>query len=134
MFYCIFYKYLIKGQRMKKLLAVLLLVPVLAFAWEPTKPITVISPVAPGAGNEMSFRAVSSIIERAGKATFIVESKPGADNVIGINHLAEQPANGYHAAAAACQSTFVASDVHSNDIIKFTPIYTFLNIIFFNRF
>ena len=107
---------------MKKLLALLLLVPILAFAWEPIKPITVISPVAPGAGNEMSFRAVSSIIERAGKASFIVESKPGADNVIGINHLAEQPANGYHAAAASCQSTFVASDVHYNDIIKFKPM------------
>ena len=53
---------------MKKLLLTILMVPVMAFAWEPIKPITVISPVAPGAGNEMSFRAVSSIIERAGKA------------------------------------------------------------------
>ena len=39
----------------KKLLIAALLVPVLAFAWEPTKPVQVYIGNTPGAGNEMAF-------------------------------------------------------------------------------
>ena len=41
---------------MKRFLAILLLIPVLAFAWEPTKPVTVVIGNPPGAGNELAFR------------------------------------------------------------------------------
>ena len=112
---------------MKHLLAVVLLVPALAFAWEPTKPIKVIVPTAPGAGNEMAFRAVDSVIEKQGKATFIIENRAGADGNIGMNQLAESPADGYTIAVPACQSTFVASDIHYKNIIKFIYLTTCKN-------
>ena len=48
---------------MKKLLLAILLAPALAFAWQPTKPITVIFPNGPGAGNEISFRIVAAQVE-----------------------------------------------------------------------
>ena len=107
---------------MKKFLAVLALIPLLAFAWEPTKPIKVIVPTAPGAGNEMAFRAAAAPIERAGKASFVIENRAGADGNIGMNQLAESPNDGYTIAVPACQSTFVASDIHYKNIIKFNPM------------
>ena len=49
---------------MKHFLTLVALVPALAFAWQPTKPVTVIFPNGPGAGNEISFRIVADQIEK----------------------------------------------------------------------
>ena len=106
---------------MKKFLAVLALVPLLAFAWEPTKPIKVIVPTAPGAGNEMAFRAAAAPIERSGRASFVIENRAGADGNIGMNQLAESPNDGYTIAVPACQSTFVAADIWWRDMMKYEP-------------
>ena len=47
---------------MKKILVTLItLVSLSAFAWQPVKPITVIVPNAPGAGNEIAFRTLAEI-------------------------------------------------------------------------
>ena len=49
---------------MKKILGALLtLFTLSAFAWQPTKPVTVVFPNGPGAGNEISFRIVAKIVE-----------------------------------------------------------------------
>ena len=58
-------------MNIKKILATLVLVPAIAFAWQPTKPITVIYPNGPGAGNEISFKIVSDIVERNTGAKFV---------------------------------------------------------------
>ena len=108
---------------MKKLLATALLaVSATAWAWQPTRPITVVSPVAPGSGNEMSFRAVAAILEKEGKAKFVFDYKAGADGNIGMNHFVKQPADGYTIAIPACQSTFVAADVHYKNMIQYHPM------------
>ena len=81
---------------MKKLLAVLLLAPVLAFAWEPisNKHITSTVGFAPGSGNEVSFRIVAAQVERADpKLTFVVQNKPGAGEILGVNLFSQQPPN-----------------------------------------
>ena len=80
---------------MKKLLALLLLVPILAFAWQPTKPITVIFPNGPGAGNEISFRIVADMIEKNTGAKFVSEYKPGADGNIATNYFNTVANDGY---------------------------------------
>ena len=64
---------------MKKLLLAILMAPVLAFAWQPTKPITVIFPNGPGAGNEISFRIVATQVEKKTGASFVSEHRPGVD-------------------------------------------------------
>ena len=71
---------------MKKLLLALLL-PLLAFAWEPKRSVTVVFPNGPGAGNEISFRFVANIVEKKTGATFVSEHRPGADGNIAMNHL-----------------------------------------------
>ena len=55
---------------MLKKLLVLALLPVSAWAWQPTRPVTVVFPNGPGAGNEISFRIVASIVERQTGAKF----------------------------------------------------------------
>ena len=60
---------------MKRFLAILLLIPTLAFAWEPTKPVTVVIGNPPGAGNELAFRKLASIVtETHPKANFVIQN------------------------------------------------------------
>jgi tripartite-type tricarboxylate transporter receptor subunit TctC len=92
------------------------------WAWQPTRPITVVSPVAPGSGNEMSFRAVAAQLEKEGKARFVFDYKAGADGNIGMNHFVKQPSDGYTIAIPACQSTFVAADVHYTSMLQYHPM------------
>jgi len=105
----------------KKILAVALLLPTLATAWQPTKPVTVVIPFNPGSGNEMAFRSVSAQLERQG-FNFVIEHRPGADGNVGMNHFARQPADGYTIAVPACQSTFVAADIHYKSMITYVPM------------
>ena len=106
---------------MKKLLLTLLLIPVLAFAWEPPKVVSVVIPFTPGSGNEMSLRAVAAYVEKKNNITFVVENIPGADGNVGMNNFAQRAANGQHIAVPSCQSTFVASDIWWRDMMKYEP-------------
>jgi tripartite-type tricarboxylate transporter receptor subunit TctC len=103
---------------MKKLLAVLL-IPGLVMAWEPQRPVTVIFPNGPGAGNEISFRFVASIVEKRTNATFVSEYRPGADGNIAMNHFATVPADGYTVAVPACQSNWVTADVWYSNMVRY---------------
>jgi tripartite-type tricarboxylate transporter receptor subunit TctC len=105
---------------MKRLLAILLLVPVLAFAWEPTKPITVIIGTAPGSGNEISFRELAKILESTGnKTTFVIENKPGADSAIAANHLYNSAPDGYTVAVLSHMSLWITNDVWESSVKKY---------------
>ena len=82
-----------------------------AYAWEPTKPVTAVIGFAPGSGNELSFRGISSIIEKANpKINFIVENRPGADGTIGMNHFIKLPNDGHHIYIASHQGIWVTAD------------------------
>jgi tripartite-type tricarboxylate transporter receptor subunit TctC len=114
---------------MKKLLLAILMVPLVAFAWEPTKPVTVIVGFAPGSGNEVAFRQASSIVQKNNpKVNFIVENKPGADAVVSQNHMMTVPANGYTISVPSHMSLFVTNDIWQRDIKKF-QYDTFINVV-----
>lgn len=105
---------------MKRLFALLLALPLAAWSWTPTKPVTVIFPNGPGAGNEISFRIVAKIVEERNPAfKWAPEYKPGADGNIGMNHFDKLPADGYHVAMPSCQSTFVTAEIWYADSVKF---------------
>ena len=91
------------------------------WAWQPTRPITVLIGFAPGSGNEMSFRAVAKEVERATGASFVVTNQPGADAAISLNNLVAARPDGYTINIASQQGTWVMADVISKDLIKFTP-------------
>lgn len=104
---------------MKKLLAILALVPVLAFAWEPTKPVTVLIGFQPGSGNEVGFRVLSKQVQLANpNVNFIVELKPGADSVLATNQLAESKPDGYTISVPSYMGTYVTNDIWQRDIKK----------------
>jgi tripartite-type tricarboxylate transporter receptor subunit TctC len=106
---------------MRKILSVLIMLfMVPAFAWQPTKPVTVIFPNGPGAGNEISFRIVAKIVEERNPSfKWVPDYKPGADGNIGMNQFDRLPADGYHVAMPSCQSTFVTAEIWYADSVKF---------------
>ena len=107
---------------MKKLLMAVIMLPTLAMAWQPTKPVTVIFPNGPGAGNEISFRIVADIVERQTGTKFVPEYRPGADGNIAINHFVTVPTDGHTISVPACQSNWVTPEVWYPKVIKYNPM------------
>ena len=106
----------------KKLLAVLLMVPVMAFgAWEPTKNVEVIVGNVPGSGNEIGFRKLADIVNKQlqKKVVWIVVNKPGADSVVMMNQMMIEPADGHTIAVPSHMSTFLTNDIWQKDVKKF---------------
>jgi len=106
-------------MNIKKILAALVLLPAIAFAWQPTRPITVIFPNGPGAGNEISFKIVSDIVDRNTGAKFVSEYKPGADGNLATNYFATVPNDGYTVSVPACNSQWVTAEVWYPQMIKY---------------
>lgn len=92
-----------------------------ALAWEPTKPVRVLIGFAPGSGNELSFRGVSSIIEKADpKINFVIENRPGADGVVAMNDFIKLPNDGHHIYIPSHQGIWVTADFYNSQAKKYT--------------
>ena len=111
---------------MKRILATLLLVPALAWAqWSPPagKPITATVGFAPGSGNEVSFRIVSSIVEKTNpNLNFVVVNRPGGGESVGVNWFAQQPTTGQNLYIASQQGLFTATDIWFPGALKINPM------------
>ena len=106
---------------MKRLLAILLLVPMLALAWEPNpnRPIAVIVGNNPGAGNELAFRELMAIVNQTQPTVkWYVVNKPGADSVVSMNELYKATPDGYTINALSHMSTFVTNDIWEKSVKK----------------
>jgi len=84
---------------MKKLLALSLLLscttlPAAAQEW-PARPVRVVIPFAAGSVSEAIFRTLTPGVESRLGQRFVVESKPGADGVIGTADVVRAAADGY---------------------------------------
>lgn len=101
----------------KKFLIALLLAPVLALAWQPTKPVTVLIGFQPGSGNEVGFRVLAKQVQMANPdVKFVIELRPGADSVLATNALAAAPADGYTISIPSYMGTYVTNDIWQRDI------------------
>lgn len=110
---------------MKKIVLALLLAPTLAWSWQPPagKPITATVGFAPGSGNEVSFRIVAAQVERTNpKMNFIVQNKPGAGEIPGVNWFAQQPTNGLNLYVASQQGLFTATEQWYPGQLKINPM------------
>jgi tripartite-type tricarboxylate transporter receptor subunit TctC len=104
----------------KKLLITLLLVPVMALAWEPTRPVQVIIGNTPGAGNEMAFRKLAEIVQKRNpNFVYVVQNIPGADSVIANNKFLEAAADGYTINLPSHMSSYVTNDIWEKNIKKY---------------
>jgi tripartite-type tricarboxylate transporter receptor subunit TctC len=106
----------------KLLLTILFFISTAVLAWQPTKPITVVTPNAPGAGNEIAFRILSKQVSEKTGATFVHDYRPGADGNIAMNHFHSAAADGYTVAIPSCQSAFVTSEIWYPQTVKFNPM------------
>jgi tripartite-type tricarboxylate transporter receptor subunit TctC len=81
---------------MKRLLAALLLVPVVAFAQSyPTKPVKVIVTFPPGSTPDIVGRALTGRLQAAMGQPFVVENRAGAGGNIGADAVAKAAPDGY---------------------------------------
>jgi tripartite-type tricarboxylate transporter receptor subunit TctC len=110
-------------MNIKKILALAAVtLPALAMAWQPTKPVTVVFPNGPGAGNEISFRIVADQVEKKTGVKFVSEYRPGADGNIAINHFVTVPRDGHTISVPACQSNWVTPEVWYPRVAKYNPM------------
>jgi tripartite-type tricarboxylate transporter receptor subunit TctC len=109
-------------------LAIISIAP--ALAWEPTKPISVVIGNPTGAGNELAFRKLASIVEKQNpRVSFVIQNQPGADSVIAMNSFSKATPDGYTIALPSHMSTFVTNDIWQKSVKKFrydefTPVMT----------
>lgn len=81
---------------MKILLTLILsMLATFAHAWQPTKPVTVVIAYGPGSGNEVLFRKLDTIISKTENVKFVIDFKPGALELVGMNHFASAANDGY---------------------------------------
>lgn len=107
-------------MNIKKILATLVLVPAIAFAWEPTRTVTVIVGNTPGAGNEIAFRKLAEIVQKTNpKATFIVENRPGVDSVLANNYFLTQAPDGHTINLPSHMSSYVTNDIWEKSLKKY---------------
>jgi tripartite-type tricarboxylate transporter receptor subunit TctC len=107
-------------MQIKKLLIAAVLVPVLAWAWEPTKPVQVIIGNTPGAGNEMAFRKLAEIVQKRNpNFVYVVQNIPGADSVIANNKFLEATNDGHTINLPSHMSSYVTNDIWERNIKKY---------------
>ncbi len=61
----------------------------------PAKQINIIVPSSPGASSDMIARMIGQTITSQTKAATIIEDKPGANGIIGVQAVLNQPADGH---------------------------------------
>ena len=77
-------------------LAAALALPAIAMAQEyPTKPVRVVSPLAPGAGSDVELRFFQKFLESRMKQPIIIDNRPGSATLIGTEVVARAEPDGY---------------------------------------
>ncbi|WP_027014371.1 tripartite tricarboxylate transporter substrate binding protein [Comamonas composti] len=67
----------------------------------PSKPLRIIVPFTPGGTTDLVARLIGSELGKQLGQSVIVENKPGAGTVIGVDYASKQPADGYTLACVA---------------------------------
>src|SRR5256885_7374245 len=90
----------------------------------PSRPVRIIVPSPPSGGTDIVARVLAQPFSKAFGQQFIVENKPGAGNMIGIEAAARSPADGYTLLMVA--STLVLNSVLYRQVpydpVDFAPI------------
>ncbi len=61
----------------------------------PEQPVHIIVPFSASGGTDIQARILADAFSRSMNGTFLVDNKPGASGLIGAQHAAAEPANGY---------------------------------------
>ena len=91
----------------------------------PSKPIRIISPFAPGGGNDFVCRLIATRLTEAFKQQVIVDSRPGANGIVGTEIASRAPPDGYTMVLVPSGHTVNATlykKLPYDSIRDFTPI------------
>ena len=61
----------------------------------PSRPVTLIVPTAAAGGTDIIARLFADALGKAMKQPFVVDNRPGANGIIGVDSVAKGPADGY---------------------------------------
>jgi tripartite-type tricarboxylate transporter receptor subunit TctC len=110
---------------------IITLVSTAVWAWTPPSTVKVIVGQSPGGGNEFAFRGIQPILEKnVAPVNFVVENRPGMDNVIAMNHFSSQPADGSAILVVVQATGFVTAPVAYKSLLKTDPMnYSFVSTL-----
>jgi tryptophan 2,3-dioxygenase len=74
--------------------------PALAQTWSPTKPVTLVVPVAPGSSNDLIARILADKLPARLGQPVVVENRPGASGMVGVASMARAAPDGHTIAIA----------------------------------
>lgn len=104
----------------RKIILALALLPMAVFAWEPTKPVTVVIGNTPGAGNEIAFRKLAEIVQKTNpNFVYVVQNIPGADSVIANNKFLDAVPDGHTINLPSHMSSYVTNDIWERNIKRY---------------
>jgi len=87
----------------------------------PSRPVRLIVPVAPAGASDITSRLIGQwLSERLGQQ-FVIDNRPGANNIIGTEAVVRAPADGYTLLMAATPNAVNATlyDKLSSNLISF---------------
>jgi tripartite-type tricarboxylate transporter receptor subunit TctC len=98
-------------------------VPALAQAW-PAKPITIIVPFSPGGGSDFIGRFIAQRLSVALGQTVVVDNRPGAGSLLGVEVASKAKPDGYTLALIATSYTILPSlyKMSFDPVADITPI------------
>ncbi len=95
-----------------RVVAIVVATGVSAQPW-PAKPVRLISPFAPGGPTDLLGRPAGARLQEAFGQPFIIDYKAGASGIIGADHVAKSPADGYTLLLTTGSFTTAPSAQHS---------------------
>ncbi|WP_038209162.1 Bug family tripartite tricarboxylate transporter substrate binding protein [Xenophilus azovorans] len=61
----------------------------------PDKPVTLVVPTAAAGGTDTIARLFADVLGKALKQSFVVDNRPGANGILGVDYVAKGPSDGY---------------------------------------
>ena len=94
-------------------------------AW-PTRSVRIIAPFGAGGGGDTSLRMLSQYLARALNQSIVVDNKPGASGIIGVQEALKAPADGYTLFYGS--TTTLAANSSTLKKIPYDPVADFRSI------
>jgi len=97
----------------------------------PSRPVRIIVPSEPGGGTDTTARVLAERVSQATGQNFVIENRPGAGQMIGIDLVARSPNDGYTLLVAASTITILPSTNKNAkyDVLRdFAPISQLITV------
>ena len=91
----------------------------------PSRPVRIIVPSEPGGGTDISARILAEKLAQSMGQQFVVENRPGAGQMIGVEQAARAPSDGYTLLVAAAAITILPA---TNPNVKFDILRDFVPV------